>query len=166
MSTPKRYGIFSKIAAVFLFGFTLFMLIGVLSIMSGMKDGLAQYANYYHYEIVGDTVEKQDDGTYLITAEIKNTSAYMANIDTRNIRIEYGKGTSIDNLMPTYPDTQICDSLKYITIPAGQTVKQQILISPPEGTKIVRLCYNGDSYERREAFNEEWEYTYYTVNLT
>lgn len=164
MSTPKRYKLITKLAAIVLFVLALIMLIATIGIVYEINDYL-EYYNYYQWEIIGDAVEVQEDGKYLITLEIKNTGAYQADIHNNTFQIEYGNGNMLENLMTPYPDGYLYDTLNYALLPAGQTIKHQILIAPPNGTSSVRISYNGESYNIIDALDKEWEYSFYTVKL-
>ncbi|MBP1561298.1 MAG: hypothetical protein J6C96_08670 [Oscillospiraceae bacterium] len=154
----------SKAAAVILFIIAVISLFSTLGIIAEMKD-MAKYDNYYAWEIVGASSEKQEDGRFLITLDIKNTSSYQTQIRNNTINIEYGNGKRLENQMPVYPDGYLYDSLNYILIPAGQTVKHSLLIDPPQDVNTVRLTYFGHSYDRSKLLDENRDYLTYSVKL-
>ena len=124
-----------------------------------------KYNHYYACEIAGAEAEKQDDGSYIVTVSIKNTSAYQATIYKNAITVKYGNGTILDNRMPPYPDTEILRSINEPVIPSGQTVECKIQILPPEGINTVRLSYHGINYSRYTITGEEDESTF-TLKLS
>lgn len=64
----------------------------------------------------------------------------------------------------SYPNGGFYDVLKYPIIPAGQTVKYQMLVSLPEGTSTVRLDYGGIAYDLKDILGEN-ENQVYTLKL-
>ncbi len=154
----------SKIIAVILMIIAFIVLLSTFGIVADMKN-MTKYDNYYDWEIVGASSERQDDGKFLITLDIKNTSSYQTQIRNNTINIEYGNGSRLDNEMPVYPDGYMYESLNYIMLPAGQTIKHQLLIEPPKDVNIVRLTYLGTSYNKSEALGEDYEHKTYSVKL-
>ncbi|MGN0675670.1 MAG: hypothetical protein ACI4KG_07945 [Oscillospiraceae bacterium] len=154
----------SKIIAVILMIIAFIVLFSTFGIVADIKN-MAKYDNYYDWEIVGASSEKQDDGKFLITLEIKNTSSYQTQIRNNTINIEYGNGNRLDNEIPVYPDGYMYESLNYIMLPAGQTIKHQLLIEPPKDVNVVRLTYLGTSYNKSEALGENYDYKTYSVKL-
>lgn len=126
---------------------------------------MVSFGSYYRWEITDAVSEKQPDGKYLITADIKNTSAYRATISDYSIIVRYGNNNSADNeLAANYPRGDFYDGLKYPVVPAGQTVKYQMLVDLPEGTNTVRLDYRGMSYDLKDILREDDD-NVYTLKL-
>lgn len=72
---------------------------------------------------VYDKIFTEEDGSYIVTVAIKNTSAYQATVYKNAITVKYGNGTILDNRMLPYPDTEILRSINEPVIPSGRTVE-------------------------------------------
>lgn len=123
------------------------------------------YAHYESCKLIDASAEKQEDGSYIITASIKNDSAYQTTIYRNSISVEYGSGKRIENTMPQLAETDLLRSLNYPIIPSGRTVEYKIQILPPEDVSSVRLRYRGIGYNRYQITDEEPETTL-TVKLS
>ncbi|MCM1023880.1 MAG: hypothetical protein NC395_07450 [Prevotella sp.] len=157
MNKPvKQYGTAVKAAAVILLALAPIVLITSLSAAFTERD-MASFGSYYRWEITDAASEKQSDGKYLITMDIKNTSAYRATISDYSVIVRYGNNSSADNkLLPdSYPRGEFYDIFRYPVVPAGQTVKYRMLVELPEGTSTVRLDYRGTSYDLSEISGED-----------
>ena len=161
----KNYSTAAKVAAIILLVLTPISVITAVS-EAVMINEISEYDNYYSWEIVDAKAEKQPDGKYLITADIKNTSAYRASVSYNSISVRYGKNMWAENEIPSksYPNGDFYDVLKYPIIPAGQTIKHQILVALPEGTTTVRLGFSGQDYDLEDIFGER-EDQIYTLKL-
>lgn len=161
----KQYSTATKIVAVILLILAPIVLITAISEASMIND-IAYFDTYYRWEITDAKAEKQSDGKYLITADIKNTSAYRASISDYSITVRYGNNNRAENEMSSrsYPNGDLYDVFRYPIIPAGQTVKYQMLVELPEGTTTVRLDYNGLSYDAKDILGESGE-NVYTLKL-
>lgn len=124
-----------------------------------------RYNHYYACEIAGAEAEKQEDGSYIVTIAIKNTSAYQATVYKNAITVKYGNGTILDNRMLPCPDTEILRSINEPIIPSGQTIEYKIQILPPESITTVRLSYHGMLYNRYTITGEESE-SNFTLKLS
>ncbi len=163
----KSYSVKRKIISVFLAVFAFIMLIGAWGMVSEEKS-LTVYDSYYRWEITSASAEKQEDGRYLITAVIKNNSAYRAYIDVNSISIEYGEKKRLENEIPEYPDGHFYDTLRKCAVPAGQSSEYKLLVTVPEGIDTVRLSYHEMSYKLAEITgggNAKWEEKFYTVKI-
>lgn len=161
----KQYSTAAKVVAVILLVLAPIVLITAISAAATIND-IAYFDTYYRWEITDAKAEKQSDGKYLITADIKNTSAYRASISDYSIIVKYGNNNRADNEMSSvsYPNGDLYDAFKYPIIPAGQTVKYRMLVELPEGTTTVRLDYSGLSYDAKDILGESGE-TVYTLKL-
>lgn len=161
----KNYSTATKVVAVILLVLAPIVLIIAISETSMIND-ISYFDSYYRWEITDAKAEKQSDGKYLITADIKNTSAYRASISDYSITVKYGNNNRAENEMSSrsYPNGDLYDAFKYPIIPAGQTVKYQMLVELPEGTTTVRLDYSGLSYDAKDILRESGE-TVYTLKL-
>lgn len=72
---------------------------------------------------VYDKIFTEEDGSYIVTVAIKNTSAYQATVYKNAITVKYGNETILDNCMLPYPDTEILRSINEPVIPSGRTVE-------------------------------------------
>lgn len=160
----KDYSTVAKVVAIIL------LVLTPISVMISVSEAvtineISEYDTYYSWEITDAKAEKQPDGKYLITANLKNTSAYRASISDYSITIRYGNNRA-DNEMSTrsYPGGGFYDVLKYPIIPAGQTVEYQMLVSLPEGTATVHLDYRGMAYGLEDILGEQ-ENQVYTLKL-
>lgn len=75
----KNYSTAAKVVAIIL------LVLTPISVMISVSEAVminevSEFDTYYSWEITGAEAEKQPDGKYLITADIKNTSAYRASI--------------------------------------------------------------------------------------
>ncbi len=161
----KNYSTAAKVVAIIL------LVLTPISVMISVSEAVminevSEFDTYYSWEITGAEAEKQPDGKYLITADIKNTSAYRASISDYSITVRYGNNNRADNEMSSasYPNGGFYDVLKYPIIPAGQTVKYQMLVSLPEGISTVRLDYGGIAYDLKDILGEN-ENQVYTLKL-
>ena len=161
----KNYSTSAKVVAVILLVLTPIVLISAI-FETVMVNDISYFDTYYSWEITDAKAEKQSDGKYLITADIKNTSAYRASISDYSIAVKYGNNNRADNEMSSrsYPGGDLYDAFKYPIIPAGQTVKHQMLVELPEGTTTVRLDYSGKSHELEDVLGEH-EKQVYTLKL-
>lgn len=152
----KNYKASVKVLAVTL---PIIAFIVVLAVWASIADYnfSMQYSHFYNCVLTGAEAEKQEDGSYIITVGIKNTSAYQSEIARSSIYIEYGNGTSLENRMPAYAEADFLRSLNRPIIPAGQTIEYKVQILPPEGINTVRLRYGGISYNRYTITGEEHE---------
>lgn len=142
-----------KILAVFLPIAAFLTLMIVWGAIIGQNDHL-NYAHYESCKLVGASAEKQDDGSYIITAKIKNDSSYQSIINQNSIRVEYGDRNPLENRMPQFADTDLLRSLNLPIVPSGRTVEYKLQIIPPEGVHSVRLSYRGVSYSRYSITDE------------
>lgn len=161
----KQYSTTAKVVAVMLLILAPIVLIGSVSEAFIEKD-MVEYGLYYRWEITDAEAEKQPDGRYLITAQIKNTSAYRAALSDYAVKVRYGNNTSAENELSSkdYPTGEFYDIFKYPIVPAGQTVSYKMLVSLPEGTASVRLQYRGTSYDLEKVFGDS-EDKVYTLKL-
>lgn len=160
----KTYSLKRKIISVLLLAVAFLMLMAAWTLSSEVKS-MTAYDSYYDWEITEASAEKQEDGKYLITADIKNNSAYRAKIDNYDISIQYGNENRVEIEAPECPEGKLFDTLRECIVPAGQSIKYEMLIAPPQGTKTVRLNYYGTSYKKDQILGEDRDYTSYTVNL-
>lgn len=163
----KSYSVKRKIISVLLAVFAFIMLIGSWGAASEVRS-MTAYDSYYRWEITSASVQKQEDGRYLITAVIKNDSSYRAVIDVNDIAVKYGDEKRLENEIPEYPDGHFYDTLRKCAVPAGQTAEYELLITVPEGINAVRLSYHGMPYKLAEITggeNTEWEEKIYTVKI-
>ncbi len=161
----KQYSTTAKVVAIILL--ILAPIVFVISVSEAvMEKGMVEYGLYYRWEITAANAEKQPDGKYLITAQIKNTSAYRAALSDYSVKVRYGNNTSAENeLSPRdYPTGEFYDMFKYPIVPAGQTISYKLLVSLPDGTTTVRLQYNGTSYDMEDVFGDQ-EDRVYTLKL-
>ncbi len=157
---PKYYNIFVKLIAIAIFGFMILMIFGfIIDVADDNKFRIND--NYFQWEIVGDSVEALDDGTYKITFDLKNVSAYEAKIDKYSIRYEYGSSGSLKNIDAPYPEGPIFDTLNNVTLPAGQTIKYSVTLAPPDGISSITAIYNGKSYNLNDVYEKDDNYNYY-----
>ena len=154
---------FLKFLAVVLPVIAAITLLAVISIASDIGDRM-EYDNYYSYEITDAFAEKQDDGRYLITAVIKNNSAYQTIIDKNSVQVMYGNHSYLDNQISLYDNTDIYETLNKFFIPAGRSIEYPILIELPEEVRSVTLSYYGDSYNLRNITDEDNQ-KFYKVKL-
>lgn len=164
VTAEKSYKRSTKILAVFLpiSAFITLMIVWSTVIYHN------QHMDYAHYEsckLIDASAEKQEDGSYIITASIKNDSAYQTTIYRNSISVEYGSGKRIENTMPQLAETDLLRSLNSPIIPSGRTVEYKIQILPPEDVSSVRLRYRGIGYNRYTITDEEPE-TSLTVKLS
>ncbi len=161
----KQYSTTEKVVAVMLLILAPIVLIMSVSEALTEKD-MVEYDLYYRWEITGADVERQSDGRYLITAQIKNTSAYRATLGDYAVKIRYGNNQSVENELSSknYPVGELYDVFKRPIVPAGQTISYKLLVSLPEGTTAVRLQYDGTSYDMEDIFGEQ-EDKVYTLKL-
>lgn len=161
----KQYSTAAKVVAVILLVLAPIVLIIAIS-ETAMINDISYFDTYYRWEITDAKAEKQSDGKYLITADIKNTSAYRASLSDYSINVRYGNNNRADNEMSSgsYPNGDLYDAFRYPIIPAGQTVKYQMLVELPEGTTTVRLDYSGKAYELENILGEH-ENQAYTLKL-
>lgn len=158
-TSEKNYKTSVKILAVILPIIAFIVIIAVLEAIADINSTI-KYNQYYACKIVGAESEKQDDGSYIITVEVKNVSSYQTMIDRNSIRVEYGNGTTLENRMVSYPESEILRSINRPVIPSGRTVEYKIQILPPDGINTVRLQYYGTSYGRYKITGEDNESTY------
>ncbi|MDE6763640.1 MAG: hypothetical protein K2J73_08185 [Oscillospiraceae bacterium] len=161
----KQYSTTIKVVAVILLILT--PIVAIASISEAiMINEVSEFDTYYRWEITDAKAEKQPDGKYLITADIKNTSAYRASISDYSIIVKYGNNNRADNEMSSrnYPSGDFYDILKYPIVPAGQTIKHRMLVSLPDGTTTVRLDYSGKAYDLEDILGEH-ENQVYTLKL-
>lgn len=163
-TAEKNYKTPVKVLAVILPIIAFITVFGVLESIAEINSRI-KYSHYYACEISGAEAEKQEDGSYIVTVAIKNTSAYQANIYKNSITVKYGNGTTLDNRMPPSPDTEILRSINEPVIPSGRTVEYKIQILPPEGINTVRLSYYGIPYSRCTITGEESE-SNFTLKLS
>lgn len=161
-----NYSASAKIAAIILLVLTPIAVIISIS-EAVMVNETSEFDTYYSWEITDAKAEKQSDGKYLITADLKNTSAYRASISDYSIIVQYGNSNRADNELSSrsYPNGNLYDVLKYPIIPAGQTVKYRMLVALPEGTTTVRLDYSGRAYGLEDILGIEHENQVYTLKL-
>ena len=127
-----------------------------------------QHLDYAHYEsckLIDASAEKQEDGSYIITASIKNDSSYQTVIFSNYITVEYGSGYRLENIMPQFAETDLLRSLNSPILPSGRTIEYKIQVLPPEGVNSVRLRYRGIGYNRYTITDEEPE-TSLTLKLS
>lgn len=163
----KSYSVKRKIVSVILAVLAFIMLIGAWSVASEVKS-MTVFDSYYRWEITSASAQKQEDGRYLITAAIKNNSAYRAYIDVNSISVEYGEKKRLENEAADYPDGHFYDTLRKCSVPAGQTTEYELLVTVPEGIDAVRLSYHGIPYRLAEinsGENTKWEEKIYTVKF-
>ncbi len=160
----KTYSLKRKIISVLLLAAAFLMLMTAWTLSSEVKS-MTVYDSYYDWEITSASAEKQEDGKYLITADIKNNSAYRAKIDNFDISVQYGNENRVESEAPECPEGKLFDTLRESIVPAGQSIEYEILIAPPQGTKTVRLNYYGTSYKKDEILGEDRDSASYTVNL-
>lgn len=165
VANAKQYSTTAKVVAVMLLILAPIVLIGSVSEAFIEKD-MVEYGLYYRWEITSADVERQSDGRYLITAQIKNTSAYRATLGDYAVKIRYGNNQSAENELSSkdYPRGAFYDIFEYPIVPAGQTVSYRMLVSLPEGTSSVRLEYRGTSYDFEKVFGDP-EDKVYTLKL-
>ena len=152
----KVYKLPIKILAVFL-PIAAFL---TLMIVWGTTVGQNAHLEYAHYEscrLVDASAEKQEDGSYIITAKIKNDSSYQSYIYKSSVYVEYGNRNRLENLMPQFAETDLLRSLNSPIIPSGRTIEYKLQILPPEGVHSVRLSYRGVSYNRYNITDEDPE---------
>lgn len=123
------------------------------------------YAHYESCKLIDASAEKQEDGSYIITAKIKNDSSYQTVIFSNYITAEYGSGNRLENRMQGFTETDFLRSLNSPIIPSGRTIEYKLQILPPEGVNSVRLRYRGVGYNRYTITGEEPE-TSLTVKLS
>lgn len=161
----KQYSTTAKVVAIILL--ILAPIVLIISVSEAvMEKDMVEYGLYYRWEITDADAEKQSDGRYLITAQIKNTSAYRATLGDYAVKVRYGNNTSAENELSSkdYPTGEFYDMFKYPIVPAGQTVSYKMLVSLPEGTASVRLQYRGTSYDLEKVFGDS-EDKVYTLKL-
>ncbi len=161
----KQYSTTAKVVAVILL--ILAPIVLIISVSEAvMKKDMVKYGLYYRWEITGAEAEKQPDGKYLITAHIKNTSAYRATLSDYSVNVRYGNNAIAENELSSgnYPIGEFYDIFKHPIVPAGQTISYNLLVSLPEGTNTVRLQYDGTSYDMDDIFGEQ-EDKVYTLKL-
>lgn len=161
----KNYSTTAKVVAIILLVLTPISVIISVSEAVTINE-ISEFDTYYSWEITDAKAEKQPDGKYLITANLKNTSAYRASISDYSITVRYGNNNRADNEISSrsYPNGDFYDVLKYPIIPAGQTVEYQMLVSLPEGIAAVRLDYSGMAYGLEDILGEH-ENKVYTLKL-
>lgn len=155
----KKYPLFLKILAVILPVIAMITLLGAIGIAYELDD-LAEYDSYYSYEIIDAYAEKQEDGRCLITAVIKNNSAYQAVLDKNSIQVLYGNYSWLDNQISLYDNTDMYETLNKFFLPAGQSIEFPILVELPEDVRSITLSYYGDSYNLRSITGENNAKTY------
>ncbi len=160
----KRYNIFVKLIAIALFILAIIMIWGTILIVGDTKS-ISSYDSYYEWDIIGHTVEKLDDGKYLLTLDAKNTSAYDAHIEKYSIRLEYGNSNYIDYPNVPYTEGYFYETLNETLIPPGETIKHSITFETPEGLRSLRVRYGGTSYKLAEARGNDDNYKYYDIDL-
>lgn len=149
----KVYRLPVKILAVFLPIAAFLTLMTVWGAVIGQNDHL-EYARYESCKLVGASAEKQEDGSYIITAKIKNDGSYQSMINKNSIYVEYGNGNLLENRMPQFAETDLLISLNFPIVPSGRTVEYKLQILPPDGVHSVRLSYRGVSYSRYTITDE------------
>ncbi len=159
----KRYNIFVKLIALALFFLAIIMVWGTILII-GETSVLSSYDSYYEWDIVGHTVEEIDDKKYLLTLEVKNTSAYDAFIDKYSIKLEYGNYNYIDYPNVKYTEGYFYETLNESLIPPGETITHSITFEVPEGLNSLRVRYNGIHYKIADFKNID-SYKYYEIDL-
>lgn len=150
----KVYKLPVKILAVFLPIAAFLTLMIVWGETIGQNDHL-DYARYESCKLVDATAEKQEDGSYIITAKIKNDSSYQNMINKNSIYVEYGDRNQLENRMPQFAETDLLRSLNSPIIPSGRTIEYKLQILPPEGVHSVKLSYRGISYSRYTITDED-----------
>ena len=154
----KTHKPFVKVIAVIL---PIITVIG-LFIMFGIIHELnldIRYSQYYSCEITDASAEKQEDGSYLITLQIKNNSSYQTHIYDSSVWVE-ANGVTVQNMLQGQLSGDMLDSLTRPIVPSGQTVEYKLQILPPEGANTVRIHYYGTSYSRYNITNEDRDSSY------
>ncbi len=164
---PKHYNFFVKLIAIGIFVYMLFIILGLtIYVIDSEKFYYAD--NYYEWSITGDTVEALSDGTYKVTLDLKNNSAYEATIYEYNIRYEYGSSGTLSNIEVPYSDISFLDTLNNVVLPAGQTIKYSVTLNPPKEINSITAVYQGKSYRLAKAYEKDDDnsyYSYYTIDL-
>lgn len=162
---PKRYNFFVKLIAIGIFLFMLLIVMGFIIEIKETNEFMLN-DNYYKWEITGDTVENSGNGTYKVTLDLKNVSAYECCVDKYSIRFEYGTNGTLDNITPPYPESAMYDTLNEVFLPAGQSIKYTVTLAPPEGVNSVIARYMGESYRLRDSYGDDYDpYSYYTIKF-
>ena len=161
--TEKIYKPYVKVIAVILFIVTIlafFIMLGVVS----EQNTSAKYHQYYSCEIADASAEKQEDGSYLITLQIKNNSAYQTYIYDSSVWVE-SNNITMQNMLKGQLSGDMLDTLTRPIVPSGQTVEYKLQVLPPAGAASVRIHYYGTSYSRYNVTNEDRD-SVFTLKLS
>ena len=161
--TEKIYKPYIKVIAVILLVITILSFFIMLGILSEL-DTDVKYSQYYSCEITDASAEKQEDGSYLITLQIKNNSAYQAYIYDSSVWVE-ANNITLQNMLKGELSGDMLDSLTRPIVPSGQTVEYKLQVLPPTGAVSVKIHYYGTSYSRYDLTNEDRE-SVFTLKLS
>ena len=161
--TNKIHKPYVKVIAVILPIITVIGLFTMLGIIHELNLDI-RYSQYYSCEITGASAEKQEDGSYLITLQIKNNSSYQTHIYYRSVWVE-ANGATVKNMLQGQLSGDMLDSLTRPIVPSGQTVEYKLQILPPAGAASVKIHYYGTSYSRYSVTNEDRD-SVFTLKLS
>lgn len=161
--TNKIHKPYVKVIAVILFVMTILGFFITLEIVSELNSDI-KYSQYYSCEITDTSAEKQEDGSYLITLQIKNNSSYQTHIYDSSVWVE-ANGVTVKNMLQGQLSGDMLDSLTRPIVPSGQTVEYKLQILPPAGAASVKIHYYGTSYSRYSVTNEDRD-SVFTLKLS
>ena len=161
--TEKIYKPHVKVIAVILFVMTILGFFITLEIVSELNSDI-KYSQYYSCKITDASAEKQEDGSYLITLQIKNNSSYQTHIYDSSVWVE-ANGVTIQNMLQGQLSGDMLDSLTRPIVPSGQTVEYKLQVLPPNGAASVKIHYYGTSYSRYSVTNEDRD-SVFTLKLS
>lgn len=118
----------------------------------------------YTYKITGHSVEKLSDNLCLITLQIKNDSAFSAELHEYDFTIEAG-GNRVSNVMDEAFETNLGYHRQALIIPAGRTVDAHFRVPVTNSITSVVFSYSGCSYKYKELFKPDNQNESYLVEV-
>ena len=131
----------------------LFMCAGVCASIDDYSVHDNDYNDLHTFEVTGHSVEKISDTMCIITLNIKNNSAYTAELAEYTFSVKAGDKHLSDTCTEVF-ETNIGYYRQKLVVPAGRTVEAHFRIPVTSTICSVIFSYNGYSYHYGKIFDK------------
>ncbi len=168
MSKSKKHSVVKIVLSfILLFSLPFALLVSTAFVCVGIDDITGREVDnndLYTFHVTGHTVEKITDNLCEVTLNIKNNSAYTAEISDYHFSIKAGDKRVTEACVQTFK-TNIDNYEQEIIIPAGRTVDVQFKIPIPNLICSIVFEYDGCNYDYKEQFSDEFEKQSYLIEV-
>lgn len=159
----KQYSFIQKLVSFLLmFSIPISAIFAIALVVSGVESveiSDYDYEDLHTFEIVGHSVEKINNNECIITLNLKNDSAYTAELSDYDFDVKVGDELDRDACVEIF-DTNLNYNRQELIVPAGRTVDAHFYIKVKNSMSSVIFSYRGTSYGYKNIFGEEKDKTY------